>query len=178
MAVRKTTDKSTFQFTVEPLELKQLFRLLNAMPKDVQNGIRDKAQAMSRRLAGQLMMYAHASPTPQAALVAESILTPRDRLIRVDIGGTKKVGRKYGGTKSKRGTRTGQTAAAAGTLMWGSEGGSHPGVDRIGRKYTNRFGAGKNDGYWIKPAVDWYTPKVADEYIVMVKAIIRENGLD
>ena len=138
MAVKKTTDKSTFQFTVEPLELKQLFRLLNAMPKDVQNGIRDKAQAMSKRLAGQLMMYAHASPTPQAALVAESILTPRDRVIRVDIGGTKKVG----------------------------------------RKYTNRFGAGKNDGYWIKPAVDWYTPKVADEYIVMVKAIIRENGLD
>jgi hypothetical protein len=179
MAAKSTRDTGTFAFTVEPLELKNLFSLLSALPKDVQNQVRDSAQTMSKRLAGQLMQFGLASPTPQARLVVQSITTPRDRLIRVDIGGPKKVGRKYGGKQSKSGKRTNQQAASAGSLMWGSEYGSHPGFDRLGRKYTKRFKVGANpSGYWITPAVDYYTPTVAKEYIAMVQTLIRANGLD
>jgi hypothetical protein len=179
MAAKSSRDTGTFAFTVEPLELKNLFSLLSALPKEVQNEVRDKAQMMSKRLAGQLMQFGLSSTTPQARLVVESITTPRDRLIRVDIGGPKKVGRKYGGKTSKNGKRTNQKSASAGSLMWGSEYGSHPGVDRLGRKYTNRFKVGANpSGYWITPAVDFYTPVVAKEYIAMVQTIIKANGLD
>jgi hypothetical protein len=112
-------------------------------------------------------------------LVVQSITTPRDRLIRVDIGGTKRVGRKYGGKTTKGGKRTNQQSAQAGALMWGSEYGSHPGIDRRGRKYTNRFKVAANPGgYWITPAVDFYTPVVAKEYIAMVQTLIRSNGLE
>lgn len=179
MASKSTRDTGTFSFAVEPLELRNLFSLLSALPKEVQGEVRDSAQLMSKRLAGQLIQFGLVSRTPQAKLVVQSITTPRDRLIRVDIGGTKRVGRKYGGNTSKSGKRTSQKQAQAGALMWGSEYGSHPGIDRRGRKYTNRFKAAANPGgYWITPAVDWYTPVVAKEYIAMVQTIIKANGLD
>ena len=111
----------------------------------------------------------------------ESMTTPRDRLVRVDIGGSKKVGRKYGGTASKsgKGNKVGQGAASAGALLWGSEFGSEPGVDSIGRSYTNRFKVGRNpSGYWIAPAVDYYIPILAREYTEMIQAVIKESGLD
>ena len=169
MASKSSRDTGTFSFAVEPLELKNLFSLLSALPKEVQGEVRDSAQLMSKRLAGQLIQFGLLSRTPQAKLVVESITTPRDRLIRVDIGGTKRVGRKYGGKTTKGGKRTNQQ----------SEYGSHPGIDRRGRKYTNRFKVARNPGgYWITPAVDFYTPVVAKEYIAMVQTLIRSNGLE
>jgi hypothetical protein len=164
---------------VEPYQLKQLFQLLSALPKDSQNEIRDQAQMMSKRLAGQLLMFSHGAPAPQTRLVAQSISTPRDRLIRVDVGGSKKVGRKYGGETSKNGkTRVRQNQASAGALLWGTEFGGHAGEDLLGRKYTNRFKAApKKSGYWINPAVDYYTPIVAKEYIQLIQDVVKRVGL-
>jgi hypothetical protein len=134
---------------------------------------------MSKRLAGQLLMFSHSAPAPQTRLVAQSISTPRDRLIRVDVGGSKKVGRKYGGEISKNGkTRVRQNQASAGALLWGTEFGGHGGEDSIGRKYTNRFKAApKKSGYWINPAVDYYTPIVAKEYIQLIQDVVKKVGL-
>jgi hypothetical protein len=164
---------------VEPYQLKQLFQLLSALPKESQNEIRDQAQMMSKRLAGQLLMFSHGAPAPQTRLVAQSISTPRDRLIRVDVGGSKKVGRKYGGETSKNGkTRVRQNQASAGALLWGTEFGGHAGEDSLGRKYTNRFKAApKKGGYWINPAVDYYTPIVAKEYIQLIQDVVKRVGL-
>jgi hypothetical protein len=102
-------------------------------------------------------------------------------VIRVDVGGTKKVGRKYGGeaSKSGKGNKVRQGSAPAGALLWGTEYGSGKGTDSIGRAYSNRFKAPRNKrGYWIAPAVDYYTPIVAKEYIEIVQAIIKKVGLD
>jgi hypothetical protein len=99
----------------------------------------------------------------------------------VDIGGPKKVGRKYGGeaSKSGKGNKVRQNAAPAGALLWGTEYGSSRGTDSLGRAYTDRFKAPQNKkGYWINPAVDYYTPIVAKEYIDIVQAIIKKVGLD
>jgi hypothetical protein len=123
------------------------------------------------------MMSAQAAPAPQTKLVAETITPKRDRLIRVDIGGPKKVGRKYGGeaSKSGKGNRVRQNAAPAGALLWGTEYGSHGGVDSIGRTFTNRFKTPYNKrGYWIAPAVDYYVPIIAREYALMVQQIADE----
>jgi hypothetical protein len=171
----------TFAITVEPIELRNLIRLLNSFDKETQNKIRDRALSLSQRLAGQLFQFAESAPTPQAKLVAKSITPKRDRLIRVDVGGTKKVGRKYGGEQSKsgKGAKVRQQSAPAGALLWGSEYGSTAGVDSAGRKYSNRFGAPRRkSGYWINPAVDFYVPIVAREYSEMIQEVAKEMGLD
>ena len=173
--------KGVYSIEVEPAALKNLIQTLNLLDKETQNSIRDAALPLSKRLAGQLMMSAQGAPAPQTKLVAQTITAKRDRLIRVDIGGPKKVGRKYGGetSKSGKGAKVRQQAAPAGALLWGTEYGGGRGTDSIGRTYTDRFKAPRNKrGYWIAPAVDYYTPIVAKEYIDIVQAVIKSKGLD
>jgi hypothetical protein len=162
--------------TVEPREFKNLIGLLNSIPKESQNEIRDLAQPLSKDLAQALSVAAAFSAAPpQAILVARSITTPRDRLIRVDIGGSKKVGRSYGGIRTES-----RTAAPAGQLLWGSEHGSTGApTDRYGRKMGRRFVKPFNkNGYWIAPTVDANIRRVADAYTDALKALIKRLGLD
>lgn len=173
--------QGTFAIEVEPAALRNLIQTLNLLDKETQSEVRDAAYPLSQRLAGQLLMFSQSAPSPQTKLVAKTITAKRDRLIRVDIGGSKKVGRKYGGERSKsgKGANVRQQSAPAGALLWGTEYGSGKGSDSLGRSYTNRFKAARNSrGYWITPAVDYYTPIVAKEYIEIVQAIIRKVGLD
>lgn len=173
--------QGTFAIQVEPAALKNLIQTLNLLDKETQNQVRDAAYPLSQRLAGQLLMFSQSAPSPQTKLVAKSITAKRDRLIRVDVGGSKRVGRKYGGEQSKsgKGAKVRQQSAPAGALLWGTEYGSGKGTDAIGRPYSNRFKAARNKrGYWINPAVDYYTPIVAKEYIDIIQTIIRKVGLD
>ena len=173
--------QGTFAIQVEPAALRNLIQTLNLLDKETQNKVRDAAYPLSQRLAGQLFMFSQSAPSPQTKLVAKSITAKRDRLIRVDVGGSKKVGRKYGGEQSKsgKGAKVRQQSAPAGALLWGTEYGSGKGTDSIGRPYSNRFKAARNKrGYWINPAVDYYTPIVTKEYIDIIQTIIRKVGLD
>ncbi len=173
--------QGTFAIQVEPAALRNLIQTLNLLDKETQNQVRDAAYPLSQRLAGQLLMFSQSAPSPQTKLVAQSITAKRDRLIRVDVGGSKKVGRKYGGEQSKsgKGAKVRQQSAPAGALLWGTEYGSGKGTDSLGRAYSNRFKAARNKrGYWINPAVDYYTPIVAKEYIDIIQTIIRKVGLD
>jgi hypothetical protein len=173
--------QGVYSIQVEPASLRNLFQTLNKLDKETQDDIRSAALPLSQRLAGQLLMFSQSAPSPQTKLVAQSIVAKRDRVIRVDVGGTKKVGRKYGGEQSKsgKGNKVRQNQAPAGALLWGTEYGSTKGTDSIGRPYSNRFKAARNKrGYWIAPAVDYYTPIVAKEYIDIVQAIIKKVGLD
>ena len=176
-----TKGRGTYAITVDPYELKNLYQLLGSFPAEYQQLVRDRAQPLSQRLAGQLMMSGLSAPAPQTKLVVQSISTPRDRLIRVDVGGSKKVGRKYGGetSKSGKGKKVRQNAAPAGALLWGTEYGGGRGTDSLGRAYTDRFKAPRNSrGYWIAPAVDYYTPIVAKEYIDLIQGVIKKVGLN
>jgi hypothetical protein len=173
--------QGTFAIQVEPAALRNLIQTLNLLDKETQNQVRDAAYPLSQRLAGQLFMFSQSAPSPQTKLVAQSITAKRDRLIRVDVGGSKKVGRKYGGEQSKsgKGAKVRQQSAPAGALLWGTEYGSGKGTDSLGRAYSNRFKAARNKrGYWINPAVDYYTPIVAKEYIDIIQTIIRKVGLN
>jgi hypothetical protein len=173
--------QGVYAIQVEPASLRNLFQTLNKLDKETQDDVRSAALPLSQRLAGQLLMFSQSAPSPQTKLVAQSITAKRDRVIRVDVGGSKKVGRKYGGEQSKsgKGNKVRQNQAPAGALLWGTEYGSGKGTDAIGRPYSNRFKAPRNKrGYWIAPAVDYYTPIVAKEYIEIVQAIIKKVGLD
>jgi hypothetical protein len=173
--------QGTFAIQVEPAALRNLIQTLNLLDKETQNQVRDAAYPLSQRLAGQLFMFSQSAPSPQTKLVAQSITAKRDRLIRVGVGGSKKVGRKYGGEQSKsgKGAKVRQQSAPAGALLWGTEYGSGKGTDSLGRAYSNRFKAARNKrGYWINPAVDYYTPIVAKEHIHIIQTIIRKVGLN
>jgi len=173
--------RGVYAITIEPLALKSLISLLNSLDKETANKVRDAAQPLSKRLAGQLYQFGDRSPTPQTKLVMESITTPRDRLVRVDIGGSKKVGRKYGGTASKsgKGNKVSQGAASAGALLWGSEFGSESGVDSICLRYNNKIKVPtKKTRLWIGSAVEYYIPILAKEYTQMIQDVIKESGLD
>ncbi len=178
MATKSTQGK--FAIEIEPREFKDLISILRTLDKEESQKVRDGALPLSKRLAGQLHMFAMVAPAPQTRLVAQSIEAKRDRLIRVDIGGKKPVGRAYRSRQKQNKSGTGKLIKApAGALLWGTEYGSHPGTDSMGRKFTRRFVVGRNrDGYWINPAVDFYAPVVAREYAQMLKDVIQENKLD
>ena len=61
--------RGTYSITVDPYELKNLYSLLASFDKETQNVIRDNAQTMSKRLAGQLMMSGLSAPAPQTKLL-------------------------------------------------------------------------------------------------------------
>lgn len=171
--------QGVYAITVDPYAMKNLLKTLSKLDKETQNEVRDAALPLSQRLAGQLQQFADSAPSPQTKLVAQSITAKRDRLIRVDIGGTKKVGRKYGGESRGKGKKVKQGSAPAGALLWGTEYGSGRGTDSAGRSYTDRFKAARNKGgYWIAPAVAYYAPIVAKEYEEIVTKIIKREGLD
>jgi len=168
------SQQGKFAIDIDPVEFKSLITVLRQLDKEESQKVRDGAFPLSQRLSGQLHMFALQSPVPQTRLVAQTITPKRDRLVRVDVGGSKKVGRAYRSRESKK-----LTKAPAGALLWGSEYGSTAGVDSIGRKYSRRFVVGRNrGGYWINPAVDYYAPVVAREYAQMLTDVIKENRLD
>lgn len=163
-----------FPITVDPKEFKDLISVLRSLDKEQSDKVRAAALPLSARLAGQLQQFALAAPAPQTKLLVSAIVPKRDRLVRVDVGGSKKVGRPYQSRATKK-----QIKAPAGALLWGTEYGSRKGVDSIGRAFTNRFKVGRNrSGYWINPAVDYYAPVVAREYAQMLQDVIKSNKVD
>ena len=176
----KTAGQGKFSIEVDPIEFKSLITVLRQLDKDQSAKVRDGAFPLSQRLSGQLHQFALAAPAPQTKLVAESITAKRDRLVRVDVGGSKPVGRPYRSREDKLKSGKGKIKRApAGALLWGTEYGSTAGTDSRGRVYTRRFKVGRNrGGYWINPAVDFYAPVVAREYAQMLTEVIKENRLD
>ena len=59
MAFKATKGQGTFRIEVEPYELKNLISTLNLLDKESQSRVRDAAQPLSKRLAGQIMMFGH-----------------------------------------------------------------------------------------------------------------------
>ena len=170
--------RGKIRIEVDPIALKDLRATLRLFDQEASKEIRDRAQPLSQSLARELSVAAAFSAAPpQAILVAKSISTPRDRMIRVDIGGSKRVGRPYGGERPN----TKKTAAQAGELLWGSEYGSggQP-QDRAGRKMgRSRFVKPRNkSGYWINPTVDANIKDVAHAYTEIVKDIVKRLKLE
>jgi len=180
MASTKSQGKISIE--VDPVALKDLRATLRLLDKETSQELRDKAQPLSQSLARELSVAAAFSAAPpQAILVARSISTPRDRMIRVDVGGSKRVGRPYGGERDDRGKTRNRISAQAGELLWGSEYGSggQP-FDRAGRRMgRSRFVKPRNKrGYWINPTVDANIKPIADEYVQIVKDIVKRLKLE
>lgn len=73
--------QGVYAIEVDPRQLKDLLGTLRALDKETQDEVRTRAQGLSVRLAGQLMMFANGAPSPQTKLLStpKAIKTPRDR---------------------------------------------------------------------------------------------------
>lgn len=172
---------ATLGVGVDPQDLRNLLRALSKLERDAQADVREASLAIATDLAGELRRAARLSPTPQAELVAQSVRPRRDRVVSVEVGGSRKVGRPYRAVRhtaaGKRTTR--QVRAAAGTLLWGSETGSREGTDRQGRRYRGRFVAPEHrGGYWIRPTVERYGPQARERWLTAVVHALRRAGFE
>lgn len=123
--------------------------------KDANSEIRQAAKTCATVLAGQLARAAAGSGVPVAPRVASSIKVKSDRIPVIQIGGSKKVGRR---------------GAPAAKLVWGSEQG--PKGD------TNHWGVPPSAGYWIRPTVEAF--QQSEAVAVYKRAIVdlqRRHGL-
>jgi hypothetical protein len=151
---------------------KELLKELNKLPKDVLMELRVKnlqdGQALKQKL------QAAPSKTPQQELVQKAIYARKDRVIRVEIGGRKRVGRQY--QRRKAGGRNWK--APAGLLAYGSEyGSSGKSQDKAGRDMGPRFKySSSKKGYWMRPTVDKYVPELKDKWERRVNYLIRRKG--
>ncbi|MGI9143051.1 MAG: hypothetical protein ACR2IJ_07650 [Fluviibacter sp.] len=148
---------------------------MSKLPKEVQNEIRDTNKRNADLLAHEIKAKIGAGDPPQARLVESAIDGKRDRNIRVDAGGAKRVGRPYKSSKSNgRSYR-----APAGALIYGAEyGSSGKPQDRRGRTMGARFVRPHNkDGYFIGPALKNFTPKLLRIWSDTIQAEIKKRGL-
>ena len=172
------------------VDSREVLRALNGVPKEVQQEIRRRNLAESQALAREIIMAAYDPRVPpQAELVAKSVKGQRDRTIKVNVGGDKKVGRPYR-ARMGRGADGTQTykrmRASAGYLMYGAEHGSSGNPkDRSGRTMGNRFvrphkGNPRNpfDGYWIGPVIAAQGQEIADRWKKLCQKAINGLGLD
>lgn len=131
--------------------LKGLGQVEKSLRDEANVRLRNAAGKAAEQLAGALRQSAGSSPTPQAAIVADSIRVRRDRLVSVAIGGSKRVGSR---------------STSAGAILWGSE---HGGVN---------FQAARGGSYWIQPAVKRYAAGGGQtEYLAAVNEILRDAGV-
>lgn len=157
------------------IDARGLLYAMRKLPKEVQNELRKMNAADAQALA-QDLKYTRAYAPPQKELLQGAVYVVKDRVIRVDIGGKKQVGKAY-----KRRTNGGaKYRSPAGALVYGSEyGSSGKDVDRFGRKMGNRFKLPHNPrGYWINPTVEKYSKELLEKWKTRTQRAIEGLSLD
>ena len=163
MAVRET-----ISIKPDTRQLANVFEALKKLDADANNKLKDDVASISAWTATGIRQAAFGfSPMPkQAAIVAETVRSGRDRLPTVTIGGSK--GRASGG-------------ANAGQLLFGNEfggdrnaKGSFSAFPNGGFRFpprTAREGRG-NKGYWIFPTVKAMQPEITRRWMLAVNTVL------
>lgn len=159
------------------------------LPKEVQREIRQTFRPLSNQLAADIKTPVGIKP-PQYELIEKTIKPKTDRQIRVQIGGSTKVGRPYTKFQKFKG-RDGQIRrskfnvqkgfrAPAGALVHGVESGSSGKPrDRIGRTMGERFKLPHNPrGYFIRPTVERFAPELYETWKSTIIKAARQAKLN
>jgi hypothetical protein len=176
---------------ISTIDDRELLRALKGLDKAINKEIRDHVRPMSEALARDLIQSAHGASglvPPQAALIAPTIKARSDRMVRVQMGGEKKVGRAWGGKNGKP-----KKQATAGWLLYGAEhGSSGKPNDRTRRTMGRRFvfphlgskwwvhpqRTAEHAGYFIAPVVFHHGKEIAEKWQTYIKQIIAREGLN
>ena len=159
------------------------------LPKEVQREIRQTFRPLSNQLAADIKTPVGIKP-PQYELIEKTIKPKTDRQIRVQVGGSTKVGRPYKRYQKFKG-RDGKIhrskfnvqagyRASAGALIHGVESGSSGKArDRKGRTMGDRFKLPHNPrGYFIKPTVERFAPELYETWKQTIVRAARQVKLD
>lgn len=169
---RKGFDSRLVTTTVDA---KEVLKSMGKLPKEVQELIRDSNKLNADRLAREARSLISANDPPQAALIKDTIQGKRDRNIKVEAGGIKRVGRPYKSSKSNgRAYR-----APAGALIHGAEyGSSGKPQDRRGRTMGARFVKAHNElGNFLNPALRKFAPELIQIWSDTIQREIQKRGL-
>lgn len=152
--------KETIAFAITMPGIKPLLRALSQLPKEAQGEIRTAAGRIAGREAEKIRAAA-AIESSQAALVADSVRTRRDRVPVILAGGRTKV------------TTSDGRRIAAGDVFFGAEFGGR------GRDTTRQFPAHRGrEGYWFFPTLRDDEDDMMSEWLTVVDEIASEWSRD
>ena len=183
-----STGVGEVELKITQLDMYATLRWLNKQPKEINAELKDESGRIGNYLKRNLTISAQrGSAPPQAPLVAKSIKVKRDRIVQVNIGGKKIVGRPYlsrgleqnVGGKGRaarwipdagvgRGVRR-KKRAMAGQLLWGSEYGAAKdnGIERFARRHNPK-------GYWIAPMLKATKPMAKRDWQKALASAVRK----
>lgn len=121
---------------------RETLRAFRDLPKEANDELRDRAQALAQTLAGKVQQAARADQAPQAALLAPTVKARRDRVPVIVAGGAKRVGSR------------GRPAWA---LLFGAEFGSNR-HRQFRKQHTGK------DGSWLFPVADQHQELIDREW--------------
>ena len=167
--------------------VRELQASLAGVDRSLKRGVNAEIRNRARDIADSVVIPAlrkSAAAAPNAAFAtrfADAMASKYDRAVTVQIpsvnpvlsGLRTGVGKKnVGGRKHAGGTRSATTASVRATLAWGSEFGPHP------SSTVNHYGVPRSSkGYWVGPGVESVLPQVRNEWLDMVRDVLRRNNL-
>lgn len=124
-----------------------LFQRLRGLDKELSRELRKDNLRSSKRAAveiGDELRNERMAP-PQTRLIAQSARGVSDRVIRVRLGGSLRVGWKYAGSRNGERQYRKTGGAQAGYLLYGAKQGSSPAGKTRGLRFVRPSRSG---GYW------------------------------
>lgn len=159
-----TRSKTSLTLTVHVDGLREVLAVLNKLPKEANQQLRDRSQKIAKGVAEHVQQAGRALGG-QAAAVAATVTTRRDRVPVISVGGTRRIGRH---------------GAPAYGLLFGSEFGQNR---RSGWFAANRYAASEGrqykphrgrNSYWIFKTVDEHAVEIFQQWADAADEIVRD----
>lgn len=130
----------------------ETLRAFRDLPKDATDRLRERSAELASTLALDVKADARSAPSPQAALVAQTVRVRRDRVPALVAGGTKRLG---------------VNRVPAYKLLFGSEFGSDH-YDQFRLRHQGQ------EGSWFFPVVEREAAAIAAAWTAAADDIIRD----
>ena len=142
------------RLSASPNDLRGLIYAINKMDKEANTDLRNKVSSISKWSAQGIIESSYQAPNPaQAARVAGTVRSNRDRIPNVTIGGNR--GRYSGG-------------AVAGQTLFGTEFGARRGFPNGGRRFPFK----DYRGLWIYKALREMQPEITRRWKQAVDEVL------
>lgn len=161
--------KTTLTVKVRIDGVREILRALSVMGKDAQNALRDHSQALARKLAVKAQVDVSAHGGPQGPRLATTVKAVRDRVPAIQVGGTRRIGRKG---EPAYGLLFGSIFGMNGRSGWYS---ASRYAGSSGRQYRPHQG---QDAYAFFPLVEREAPTISREWHAAVDDVVRKFGGD
>jgi len=144
---RRSSGRGANDLVYAEVDDRALFMRLRGLDRELSKQLRKDNLRLSKRAAVEIsdeLLNQHMAP-PQTRLLAESAKGKSDRVIVVQLGGTKRVGWKYAGSRNGERQYRKRGGAPAGLLLYGARSGSVPAGKSRGLRFVRPH---RSNGYW------------------------------